>query len=71
MPGFDGTGPAGMGPMTGGGRGWCNPSRSFAYRGYAPFFNLVRPRRGIGRGLFGRGRGFWARGRGRGRGWWW
>ncbi|MBI3945157.1 MAG: DUF5320 family protein [Armatimonadetes bacterium] len=23
MPGFDGTGPGGMGPMTGGGRGWC------------------------------------------------
>lgn len=25
MPGFDGTGPAGMGPMTGGGRGFCSP----------------------------------------------
>ena len=25
MPGFDGTGPMGMGPMTGGGRGRCNP----------------------------------------------
>jgi len=25
MPGMDGTGPAGMGPMTGGARGWCNP----------------------------------------------
>jgi hypothetical protein len=25
MPGFDGTGPGGMGPMTGGGRGYCNP----------------------------------------------
>ncbi|MDD4956813.1 MAG: DUF5320 domain-containing protein [Candidatus Omnitrophica bacterium] len=23
MPGFDGTGPAGVGPMTGGGRGYC------------------------------------------------
>jgi hypothetical protein len=23
MPGFDGTGPYGMGPMTGGGRGFC------------------------------------------------
>ncbi|MCL6628769.1 MAG: DUF5320 domain-containing protein [Armatimonadetes bacterium] len=23
MPGFDGTGPAGQGPMTGGGRGFC------------------------------------------------
>ena len=25
MPGLDGTGPRGMGPMTGGGRGFCNP----------------------------------------------
>ena len=25
MPGFDGTGPRGMGPMTGGARGFCNP----------------------------------------------
>jgi len=25
MPGFNGTGPMGMGPMTGGGRGFCNP----------------------------------------------
>jgi len=25
MPGFDGTGPNGVGPMTGGGRGFCNP----------------------------------------------
>ena len=25
MPGFDGTGPNGMGPLTGGGRGFCNP----------------------------------------------
>ena len=24
MPGFDGTGPGGMGPMTGGGRGFCS-----------------------------------------------
>ena len=25
MPGLDGTGPRGMGPMTGGGRGFCSP----------------------------------------------
>ena len=25
MPGLDGTGPRGMGPMTGGMRGWCAP----------------------------------------------
>jgi hypothetical protein len=30
MPGFDGTGPRGMGPMTGGGRGFCNPNRTRA-----------------------------------------
>ena len=31
MPGFDGTGPCGRGPMTGGGRGYCavpQPGRS-------------------------------------------
>ena len=27
MPGFDKTGPMGMGPMTGGARGLCNPYR--------------------------------------------
>jgi hypothetical protein len=26
MPGFDGSGPSGRGPMTGGGRGYCNPA---------------------------------------------
>jgi len=38
MPGFDGTGPRGMGPMTGGGRGFCG-SRGFgaAYRPYGAF----------------------------------
>ena len=37
MPGFDGTGPMGMGPMTGGGRGWCSP--------YGPAYGMgfVRP----------------------------
>lgn len=52
MPGFDGAGPMGMGPMTGGARGLCNP----VYResGF-----------GAGRGG-GRGRGYrhmyWATG---------
>jgi len=32
MPRIDGTGPDGMGPMTGRGRGSCNPSQS----GYGP-----------------------------------
>lgn len=57
MPGFDGTGPMGMGPMTGGARGWCTPyGRSFAGAGFGP---------GFGRGR-GRGRGYrhmyWATG---------
>jgi len=52
MPGFDGTGPAGMGSMTGGGQGFCVAPAS-----------SVRPRP-FGRGFFGRGGG---RGGGRGR----
>lgn len=66
MPGFDGTGPAGMGPMTGRGLGYCAPSQ----RNYIPRFTgssvypapLYGP--GFGR-MFGFGRGF---GLGRGRG---
>ena len=35
MPGFDGTGPGGRGPMTGGGRGFCvMPYRSRGPYGY-------------------------------------
>lgn len=45
MPGFDGTGPQGAGPMTGGGRGFCNPAA-----------NIYGRRQGFGRG-FGRGFG--------------
>ena len=39
MPGFNGTGPAGMGPMTGGGRGFCvmplgyNPGAPYGFSG--------------------------------------
>jgi len=55
MPGFDGTGPEGRGPITGRGMGYCA----------LPEDEYERiPRRGYGRG-FGRGRG---RGRGWGRG---
>ena len=59
MPGFNGTGPAGMGSMTGRGQGFCNPSRTAygptpilrpGYRGYGY-------EQGFGRG-FGQGRGF-------------
>jgi len=46
MPGFDGTGPRGLGPMTGGGRGFCalkmpqspdEPMHGFAGRTGWPF----------------------------------
>ena len=56
MPGGDGTGPAGMGSMTGRAAGYC--------AGYpAPGYASSIP--GGGRGGYGLGRGF---GRGRGRG---
>jgi len=32
MPGFDGTGPRGMGPMTGGGRGFCGQRGARAFQ---------------------------------------
>lgn len=45
MPGFDGKGPAGVGPMTGGGRGFCaSPHPGMAAQPFA-------------RGFFGRGGG--------------
>ena len=43
MPGFDGTGPMGMGPMTGGGRGFCSPwgigaaLRTYGFRRWLPY----------------------------------
>jgi len=52
MPGFDRTGPQGMGPMTGGARGMCNPQGA----GQQPLYGYGRGmafRRG-GRGGFGR-----------------
>jgi hypothetical protein len=45
MPGFDGTGPSGTGPISGGGRGRCAPRGTFRDRLF----------RGTG---FGQGRGF-------------
>ena len=49
MPGFDRTGPAGQGPMTGGGRGLCNLGRRVygSYFGSGDFFG-----RGGRRGRF-------------------
>lgn len=64
MPRFDGTGPMGMGPRTGGGFGYCSPGAGPEYGpGYYP--------RGAGRGFapWGGGRGR-VRGGGRGRGDW-
>jgi hypothetical protein len=79
MPGFDGTGPMGQGPMTGGGRGFCAmPYRVYGAYGYGmrarynPSFGgyqfserpIGGPIFGAGRGrVFGGGRGF--------RRWWW
>ncbi len=48
MPGFNGTGPRGMGAMTGGGRGYCSPRGRGAYqRGYGV------PRMGYGNPYYG------------------
>ena len=74
MPGFDGTGPRGQGPMTGGARGFCampygaNRPRGFGMRApfYPPFggtpFYGQSPVYGAGRGGIpwggGRGRAF-------------
>jgi len=47
MPGFDGTGPRGMGPMTGGGRGFCAvplPAARSAYMGRGAYPSYGVPR---------------------------
>ena len=71
MPGLNGTGPTGAGPMTGGGRGLCNPA-GLGYRSQ-PLRNGINFNRGMGAGFgrgFGNGYGMgMARGFGRGRGW--
>jgi hypothetical protein len=76
MPRFDGTGPVGVGPMTGGARGWCNPygSRHTGYGSYRPPYPVpVRPDYAYGglslgtymrRWRWGLGRGLWGCGRG-------
>jgi hypothetical protein len=63
MPGFDGTGPQGQGPMTGGARGFCNP-----YSAYRPVYGGGY---GMGRGFRGGFGGGFGRGRGYGRGFGW
>ena len=58
MPGGDGTGPAGMGPMTGRAAGYC------AGYGVPGYMNPMP-----GRGYWGRGAGFWGGRRGGWRNW--
>jgi len=70
MPGGDGTGPAGMGPMTGRAAGFC---AGYATPGFANPVGVGFAGRGLGRGRGrgGMGRGFgWGRGMGWGRGAW-
>ena len=48
MPGFDGTGPNGLGPMTGGGRGFCTlPAGrapvAYPQMGVASLFGALNP----------------------------
>lgn len=59
MPGYDGTGPSGRGPMTGGGRGFCGaegirPARPAAFGFGRGFRGGLRrfPGRGFGRGMY-------------------
>jgi hypothetical protein len=49
MPGFDGTGPMGLGPMTGGGRGFCAVPLRSAWPAYAGmgFYAPYTPPRGM------------------------
>jgi hypothetical protein len=42
MPALDGTGPMGLGPRTGGGRGWCNPYYT-GTRSWTGGFPLFQP----------------------------
>jgi len=63
MPGFDGTGPRGMGPMTGRGMGYCVlPAGKVPPRPMMPFYFVPPYPCGRGRGLppcgpYGRGFG--------------
>lgn len=67
MPGFNGNGPMGEGPMTGGARGYCNRSDTeYAGPTFRPagFGGMMAYGRGFRRG-FGQQRGFgrfWGRG---------
>jgi len=63
MPGFDGTGPRGMGPMTGGGRGFCSPwgvGRGYYGAGVGRGGRFRAFGGGSGAGYGGRGLGYGA-----------
>jgi len=71
MPGFDGSGPNGMGPMTGRGKGKCNPTNAVefygaGYRRFPPAQGARRVSRTPSHRPFGQS----GRGRGNGRGRW-
>lgn len=57
MPGFDGTGPAGQGPRTGGGRGFCPPL--FGQTPFGTRYTPVAWPTALG-GLWSRMQGWWA-----------
>jgi len=52
MPGFNGSGPVGAGPMTGGRRGLCNPANAEIETPFARSYGYGRGM-GIGRGFRG------------------
>ena len=59
MPGFDGTGPMGLGPLTGRGRGFCPTGivsvQAIPSQKQTPVYGSIRRRGGFrgGRGRFG------------------
>lgn len=65
MPGFDGSGPSGSGPMSGRGRGFCvlplsEREEAMQGSGRRGIRRSARPRLGLGLGRGrGRGRRFW------------
>ena len=61
MPRFDGTGPWGAGPMTGGGRGFCSPAGGQYMPIYARRLGRGRGSRGWRGQNQGYGRGFGSR----------
>lgn len=74
MPGFDGTGPRGEGPMTGGGQGFCVlpadqvPQRPLGARFWSSL-RAVNPFAWVSGGFPAFGGRAWRRGGGRGAGW--